>query len=66
MKILFLLITAVFLGSCNTPSTDASGQTDSMNAPAAAPDNSSTGGSTQPNDPHDTSTWEGATNDTAR
>ncbi|MCF3111907.1 hypothetical protein LL912_24175 [Niabella sp. CC-SYL272] len=66
MKILILMIATVLLGSCNTPSKDASGQTDSINGMVTSPDTNTTTPGTQQHEAHDTSTWEGAPNDSGR
>ncbi|WP_300598863.1 hypothetical protein [Niabella sp.] len=67
MKILVFMIAAVILGSCNNPSNKAPAPTDGVNGTVTTPDSSTTTtGTQQLKDPHDTSTWEGAPNDSGR
>ncbi|MBO9594433.1 MAG: hypothetical protein J7599_16135 [Niabella sp.] len=66
MKILIIMTAAILWGSCNTPSNEAPRETDSLNGTVTTPDSSTTTPGIQQHDAHDTSTWEGAPNDSGR
>ncbi|WP_018625950.1 hypothetical protein [Niabella aurantiaca] len=66
MKILIFALTVALYGSCNNPPKDTPGQTGGTLEPATNQGNGPTADSARKNDPHDTATWEGATNDTGR
>ncbi|MCD2425691.1 hypothetical protein LQ567_23100 [Niabella pedocola] len=66
MKIPVMMIAVILFGSCNAPSNEAPGETDRLNGTVTTPDSSTTTPGIQQHDAHDTSTWEGAPNDSGR
>lgn len=66
MKILVIMIAAILWAGCDAPSDKAPEQTDGLNGTVTVPDTSTTTPGIQQHDAHDTSTWEGAPNDSGR